>query len=80
MPVSGYRFVKWNDGSTFNPRQVTVGEGTATYIATVEVIPEPVYDTYRTWKIEQTPKARSLICAINGERYSTPTAPAVPNP
>lgn len=34
-PNSGYKFVKWNDGNTSNPRTVTVS-GNATYTATFE--------------------------------------------
>lgn len=37
-PNAGYSFVKWNDGSTENPRQITVVEN-ATYTAYFEAIP-----------------------------------------
>ncbi|MCQ2345500.1 MAG: leucine-rich repeat protein [Paludibacteraceae bacterium] len=42
-PVDGYRFVKWNDGNTDNPRQVLVSED-KTYIANFELIPEALDD------------------------------------
>ena len=35
IPVEGYRFVRWNDGNTDNPRQITV-DGSATYVASFE--------------------------------------------
>ena len=38
-PYSGYRFVRWNDGNTSNPRTITV-TGNATYIASFEALPE----------------------------------------
>ena len=41
-PASGYRFVSWQDGSTQNPRTVTV-TANATYIATFEAIPPTQY-------------------------------------
>ena len=38
-PYAGYRFVRWNDGNTDNPRTITVTED-ATYIASFEALPE----------------------------------------
>ena len=38
-PYTGYRFVRWNDGNTSNPRTITV-TGNATYIASFEAMPE----------------------------------------
>jgi hypothetical protein len=37
-PNSGYRFTQWQDGSTTNPRTITV-TGNATYIASFEALP-----------------------------------------
>ncbi len=37
-PKSGYKFVQWNDGSTQNPRTITV-TGDKTYTATFEGVP-----------------------------------------
>ena len=39
IPFSGYRFVKWNDDNTTNPRTITA-TGNATYIAVFEALPE----------------------------------------
>lgn len=35
IPLEGYRFVRWNDGNTDNPRQITV-DGSTTYVASFE--------------------------------------------
>ena len=35
IPANGYRFVKWNDGYTTNPRDITV-EFSTTFIAMFE--------------------------------------------
>lgn len=41
-PSTGYRFVRWNDNNTQNPRTVTV-TANATYTATFEAIPPTTY-------------------------------------
>ena len=41
-PKTGYRFVKWNDDVTTNPRTITV-TGNATYTAYFEQIPPPKF-------------------------------------
>lgn len=38
-PTSGYRFVKWQDENTTNPRTITNVTADATYTATFEVVP-----------------------------------------
>lgn len=42
---SGYRFDRWNDGNTSNPRTITV-TGNATYVATFVSIDAPQTQTY----------------------------------
>ena len=43
VPVTGYRFVEWNDGNTDNPRTVTVIED-MTFTARFEKIPDALED------------------------------------
>ena len=42
IPNAGYRFIKWNDNVTTNPRTITVA-GKATYTAYFEQIPPPKF-------------------------------------
>ena len=41
-PANGYRFVRWQDNNTSNPRNITV-TGNKTYTATFEAIPPTLY-------------------------------------
>ncbi len=35
-PLSGYRFVRWNDGNSDNPRQIYISECGVTYVGIFE--------------------------------------------
>lgn len=63
-PATGYKFVKWNDGNTSNPRTVTVS-GAATYTATFEKLKYTV-----TWKNDD---GTVLETDNNVEYGTTPT-------
>ena len=71
-PNAGYKFVKWNDGNTENPREITVTEN-ATYTAFFEAIPvEPgVKVTFKgnTWKASKVGGARFQGTTQGGTPY-----------
>lgn len=70
-PNTGYRFVKWNDDNTDNPRTVTV-TGNATYTATFESSKFYVYFSGygATSGVNSAP---STITATYGKSYTLPT-------
>ena len=61
IPNTGYRFTRWNDGNTDNPRNVVVTKN-ATYIASFEKI-EDALDT-----VEANDNANAKVL-INGVLY-----------
>ncbi|MBO7652750.1 MAG: C10 family peptidase [Bacteroidales bacterium] len=66
---SGYRFSQWQDGSTANPRTITVTEN-ANYIATFEAIPATTYTI--TVEIEGAYFVDDVLITYNGEIVTAP--------
>lgn len=64
-PNSGYRFTKWQDGNTDNPRSVTV-TGNATYTATFEVVTANTEDTIATGQTKTVTVGNSNASGLSG--------------
>lgn len=50
LPLEGNRFLRWNDGSTDNPRSITV-TGNMTYTAVFETVEVETIDAVQPWTI-----------------------------
>lgn len=64
-PNSGYRFTKWQDGNTDNPRSVTV-TGNATYTATFEAVTANTEDTIATGQTKTVTVGNSNASGLSG--------------
>ncbi len=72
IPADGYRFVRWNDGNTENPRRVTV-TGDMTFVAEFELdgsaVESPGNDAMRVYVV-----GRTLHVENNTDTYRVYTA------
>ena len=72
IPADGYRFVRWNDGNTENPRRVTV-TGDMTFVAEFELdgsaVESPGNDAMRVYVV-----GRTLHVENNADTYRVYTA------
>ena len=72
IPANGYRFVRWNDGNTENPRRVTV-TGDMTFVAEFELdgsaVESPGNDAMRVYVV-----GRTLHVENNTDTYRVYTA------
>lgn len=65
--VIGYRFVKWTDGNTDNPRTVEV-KGEATYQAVYERLPIPIFvNTEQVQAVYVNESTKTITYIIEGE-------------
>lgn len=60
-PTDGYKFVKWDDGNTSNPRTVTV-KGYAKYIAYFEKLPPEFTSVSMTYLNKQISETNKVKC------------------
>lgn len=51
LPLEGHRFLQWDDGTTDNPRRVTV-TGNAVYTASFGTLGIPEFECLQTWTVE----------------------------
>lgn len=71
-PFNGYKFEKWNDGNTDNPRTITVNAD-VTYTGTCVVIEDALEDVLRDMDEDDVLKLienQQLIIIRNGVRYN----------
>lgn len=68
LPLEGYRFTAWHDGSTDNPRRITL-MGDVTYTADFETVGIGAIENEKTWTLNA--EGRSIVVGgARGERVA----------